>query len=678
MIRRTFFAVATMSLMMNAHAGKDPIGWSISGSLPATAQINHSYAVNFTLVNNLPFTMPSPLEIANNSTPTADFTMEDNCSGLRLAQGQTCNVGVVMIPKSAGQKSLSVFMEYGKNKVQIPVTALKSTVPGSSAPSLLSGAVTTGFPTGLHSNTTYTITFTFTNNTSGTLNVNLAQNPGNTAGYTQTFTNCSSTLLPGADNACVVTGTFTTAATSGAVTEGYTMTSGSLSADATTSSVINNSSSSAVRTITFVNNCGQNVWFGIVGGAVSAAPCNNTTNVCPYGSTCNTAANNGAGECFYNAPAPADGNYLLTASGGTKTVQVVDNGLQYVWSGNMAARTANAPAGFPCATGACATADCTGGTGGNKACPPGSGFNQPASLAEITMQRGTIDSYDISILNGTNVPVEMTPSSTLPFNPSGQQPSEYNCTSPGKPTQTNGLGNCPWTFTPPANFPVAGSSYKYRYVTPTSNPGCTDATSCPGGTVCGLYFNKSGSPVTLNSYCGTLLGYNTPNQVCSYANTHMTLPVSGTANVGNPYFNCDSASGVTSAGGTGSPTTGTAYTLWALYACKAQPNADLGTCYNTSANPPASTTNCCGCVNWQTYGSGIVVPSSTTTCEKFNTSWTSGANSVLDGISWMKLGCPTAYAYPFDDKSSGFGCMDINSTGHTVNTVNYTVTFCPS
>lgn len=676
-----FALIAASILMMNAHAGNDPIGWSMTGSIPATSEINHSYAVNFILKNNLPFKMPTPLKITNNSTPAADFSLQDNCSGLRLEHNQTCSVGVVLIPSSAGEKRLSIFMEYGSNKVQIPVRPIVSTTSGSSGPSAsLSGVVTSGFSTSVHSNTSYSLSFTFTNNTSAPLTgVVLTPNSTNTAGYTQTFTDCTSTLNPGASNACVVSGTFTTAATSGVVTVGYKMTAGSLSASPVTSSVINNNSQSVVRTLTFVNNCSQNVWFGLVGGAVNANPCNNTTKRCPYGSTCNTSANNGAGECFYNAPAPANGNYLLTPPGGgsnTNTVKVTDYGLQYVWSGNMAARTAVAPS-YPCANGACATADCTNGTGGNKACPPGSGFAQPASLAEITMQRATIDSYDVSILNGTNVSVMMTPTSTLPFNPSGQQPAAYNCASPGKPVQSGSLGNCPWTFTPPS------PAYKYKYVIPDSPQpvgglGCVDDSPCGVGKTCGLFFNKSVSPVTLNSYCGKLVGYNTPNQVCSYANTNMTLPVTGPANVGNPYFPCDTASGVTSAGGKGSPAAGTAYTAWALYACKAQPNGDLGTCYNTAANPPASTTNCCGCVNWQTYGGGIVVPSDTTTCVKFDSAWTGSPTDVLSDIAFVKLGCPTAYSYPFDDKSSGFGCMDINSTGHTVNTVDYTITFCPS
>src|SRR5437762_4987433 len=101
---------------------------------------------------------------------------------------------------------------------------------------------------------------------------------------------------------------------------------------------------------------------------------------------------------------------------------------------------------------------------------------------------------------------------------------------------------------------------------------------------------------------------------------------------------------------------------------------DLGTCFNTTANPPPSTTNGCGCVNWATYGSGIVVPSDTVTCVTNNTIWT---NSVLPGIVFMKKACPTAYSWPFDDKSSLFGCDDISGS-HITNAVNYTITFCPS
>ncbi len=655
---------STLLLLMtlNAYAGRDPIGWSQAGSIPSTTQVNQSYSVHFTITNNLPFTMPTPLDISNHSSPLSEVSMVDSCSGLRLTTGQSCTVGLILTPKTAGTKNLSVFMEYGKNKVQIPVSAISTNTLGAGS-SILQGDVLVGFPSSILSNTTYPLEFSFTNNGSTTLsNLMLAQSAGNTAGYTQgSAVNCTS-LSPGGQ--CVITGSFTTSATTGVAMVGYTLTSGSISGQATTSTVINNSTGKSVRTFTYINNCNQDIWFGAVSANINGNGCKSNSD-CTYPSLCNPGANGGAGYCFYPAPAPSNGNYLLSKNGGTNTATIPDYGFPFVWSGNMAGRTV-------CTGSGCQTADCGGGTG---ACPTGSGFNQPATLSEFTLQRNTVDNYDISILNGTNISVQITPTTNFTF-ANAYSPAEYNCTSPGKVTQTNGLGGCSWVFDPTA-APTPSPFYRYRYVTPTSNPGCTDATSCPGGTVCGLYYDRSASPTTLNSYCGTVLGYDTPNQVCSFKNTSLTVPSSAN-NPGDVYFNCDSASGVTSNGNingtTGNLAAGTAYTTWGLLACVAQPNMDLGTCFNTIANPPPSTTNGCGCVDWATYGSGVVVPSDTIPCVTNNTIW---YNNVLPGIVFMKRACPTAYSWPFDDKASLFGCDDIGGS-RTTNTVNYTVTFCPA
>lgn len=656
---RSLVLAAVMLLPLNAFAGKDPIGWSMINNIPASTSLNHAYAVSFVLKNNLPFAMPTPLAISNNSTPASEVKLIDNCSGKKLTPGQTCDIGLVLNPKTVGVKTLSVFMEYGKNKVQIPQPAV-STTTQADAISSLQGVLVAGLPTAILSNTTYPLSFEFVNGGTSTLsNLVLSQDANNTAGYTQgNVTNCS-TLSPGAK--CTITGSFVTANTSGAATIGYTLKTNGVAAKVTTSAIINNNSGAGVRHYTFVNNCGTDVWFGLVSSNVNGNPCK-TNSDCPSPSVCNPAANKGAGYCFYPTPTPANGNYQLTA-GSTNTAAITDYGFQYVWSGNLAGRTG-------CSGATCATADCGGGSG---ACPVGQGFSQPASLGEFTLQRSTIDSYDISILNGTNIGIQVTPTTNYSF-ANGFSPAEYNCSSPGKVTQTNGLGGCSWTFDPTASGTPA-PAFRYRYVTPTSNVGCNDATSCPGSTVCGLNFNKAAG--TLNSYCGTLLGYNTPNQVCSYKNTNITVP--GTPNnPGNAYFNCDSASGVTSAGNingtTGNYPAGTAYTNWALLSCQGQPNMDLNTCFNTSANPPPSTANGCGCVNWATYGSGVVVPSNTITCVTSNPTWTS---TVLPGIVYMKKACPTAYAWPFDDKSSSFGCSDIGGS-RKVNQVDYTITFCPA
>ncbi len=654
--------VLLSALTLNAYAGRDPIGWSQSGSVPATTQLNHSYSVNFTITNNLPFIMATRLDVANNSSPLSEVNMVDSCSGLRLTAGQACSVGLVLIPKTAGTKNLSIFMEYGNNKVQIPVSVI-STNTLAAGSSILQGDVLIGFPSAILSSTTYPLKFTFTNNGSTTLsNLVLAQKSGNTAGFAQgSTTNCTS-LSPGAQ--CVITGSFITSATSGVASVGYTLASGSTSGEVTTSTIINNSIGKGVRTFTLINNCTQDIWFGAVSANINGNGCKSNSD-CTYPSICNTGANSGAGYCFYPAPAPVNGVYQITANGGTNTALIPDYGFPFVWSGNMAGRTVCTGAG-------CQTADCGGGTG---ACPAGSGFNQPATLAEFTLQRSTVDNYDISILNGTNVGIQTTPTTNFSF-ANGFSPSEYNCGSPGKVVQTNGLGGCSWIFDPTAS-PTPAPAYRYRYVTATSNAGCNDSTVCPGGTVCGLFYDRSGSPTTLNSYCGTLLGYDTPNQVCSFKNTSLTIPTVA-SNPGDVYFNCDTASGVTSNGNinntTGNFPTGTAYTNWGLLACVAQPNMDLATCFNTALNPPPSTTNGCGCVNWSSYGSGIVVPSDTLPCITNNTIWSS---NVLPGIVFMKKACPTAYSWPFDDKSSLFGCDDISGS-HTTNSVNYTVTFCPA
>lgn len=653
-------------LATSALAATNPISWSQSGTLPATAELNQSYTINFTLTSHLPFTMPTPLEISNNSTPASEVTMVDGCSGLRLTPNQTCNVALVLIPKSAGTKQLSIYMEYGKNKVQVPTRALTTNVIDRSG-SQLQSVVAPAFPTSILSNTTYALSFTFSNTGQTALSgLSLAPSLNNTAGYTQSTSNCGATLAAGAS--CTVTGSFTTANTSGIVSVGYTYGSSTISTSPITTTVINNSTGQGVRTFTIENKCNQTVWFGFVGGAVNDNPCTSNAD-CAHGSTCDPTANQGAGACFYNNPVPANGTYQL-AQNATNTVTITDFNLQYVWSGNIAART-----GSNCANGVCDTADCGSG-GGVNACPVGRGFDQPATLAEFTLQRATVDSYDISILNGTNVGTQILPTTNFTFNPNGISPPAYNCQSPGKvaPVPGLGLGGCDWNgFTPPA-FPNSDSASSYKYVLPpTSSPTpCTDDTPCttPPYSTCGLNFNKTNQ--TLSKVCGQLIGYNTANQVCSFANTNQNVPNAGN-NPGNPYFPCDSA--IT--GGTGQLAS---FTNWAMYACKAQANGDLGTCYNTAANPPASTPNCCGCVDWQNVP-GVTVPAGTTTCVNFNSSWTNLITPfngyVLQTVQWMKEACPTAYVYPFDDKSSGFACMDISSS-HTVNTVNYTITFCPT
>ena len=54
-----------------------------------------------------------------------------------------------------------------------------------------------------------------------------------------------------------------------------------------------------------------------------------------------------------------------------------------------------------------------------------------------------------------------------------------------------------------------------------------------------------------------------------------------------------------------------------------------------------------------------------------NPTWTS---DVQPGLQYLKAGCPTAYTYPYDDKSSTFTCS-VMSGGNNV--VNYDIVWCP-
>lgn len=671
-MKRLFLTVILMLLPLSALAGKDPIGWSQSGTVPGTTELDQVYSVSFTLINNLPFTMPTPLKISNNSTPTSEVTMIDDCSGKKLAPQATCDVGLLLIPRVAGTQQLSVYMEYGKNKVQIPKTPIRSqTLAGSL--SQLQGKVTNKLPSAIRSNSTYTLTFTFSNIGSTALTgFSFAPKSNNSAGYTQTSTtNCGTSLPVGGPN-CVITGTFTTSATSGAVSVGYTGTAGSFSASPTTSSVINNNTGTGTRQFTFVNDCPQPVWFfmggggqGNLWGCTSDASCDALSGV-QGAFACDPTAHNSQtgqnGECFWRSPVPTDGNYELAKNGGRTTVSLTEyvytftpaptptnpnpGSVTAVWSGNIAGRTG-------CTAGGCETADCNGGTG---ACPVGTGFNQPATQLEMTLEPSQ-DSYDLTGINGFNVPMSMAPTNATP-----STTNPYTCGSPGITTDQTAsgqtIGGCGWAFTPPT-----GAGYNAtNYVWVKNNSGatqCTAHTTCDQahGEACGLSIDNIGTsssqPANNNTYCGKWLGYWTADEVCGINSGYSFAP-----------YTCNA----TADGGS---------KFSQMYACG-------GSVYGNSCYTSANQTACCGCQNWQdsiapylitlpTDNSIVQQCGGTTGTEGNKSTNTTWINNALPTLTWYKAACPSNYVYPFDDKSSSYTC----SNSSTSNNVNYTVTFCP-
>lgn len=458
------------------------------------------------------------------------------------------------------------------------------------------------------------------------------------------------------------------------------------------------------RTITFKNSCTNNIWFGTItgaaptknvltGGAIDCtggdpgkqacvaaggacyarinAPDACLSQACTSDSDCVTGAScySSKNKCFWNNPTPSNQSFELT-SGIMNTVRIPEyesNGLGVVWSGAFGGRTG-------CTTGTCTSALCTaGGENAEGVCSLGVGFQQPATQAEptfITYATGTTptlypDAYDVTTINGANIPMSMYPTGeslpTVGNNPYTCGFAGYNQAVPASGgNASNTIGASSWAVS------TNQLNIAYRYVVPSSSTPtrCSADSDCPSSQDCGLSYASIGSttaPGTGQLVCGTFAGWFTADQICGTNNYFTTaINASGTT-IKN--FQCNS-----------SPISGPG-TMSNLYQC----NGDYAhSCYTAGA-----TSSCCGCVDWNSDGTTVQVPTNTSyveNCVAKNSSWTgsfSGINQpqVYDTVLFLKQSCPSCYVYPFDDASSSFTCT--NGTTTTDNTEDYTVEFCP-
>jgi hypothetical protein len=473
------------------------------------------------------------------------------------------------------------------------------------------------------------------------------------------------------------------------------------------------------RTFTFYNNSPTDVFIVISGGATAAInpvdPVNHPTcctgaNSCYKGATCinsGTASCSGGTQCFWDNPAPTGGYFLGAGLSTQVTFPTFDNGILAVWSGGVTARV-----GCSTSNGQnndCIIADCegtsSGATGG--ACAPGKGFQAPASAAEFTLQgsnplaqvacgptacnttptvpTASVDTYDVTIINGVSVPISMAPTPGQTGAPNyNANTNPYLCGAPGgNVAVSSNHVRCSWEFTPPtladylsvqkpADAPAGCTS---SGDTPTGGGdgcACTDSTSTPStcsdaGSQCGINFDitqPSGKQVT--QICGqpTLVGtglsvYWTADQICGLD------PTSPTA---QSLFACGTTFN-----------NGDMPTYAQMYGCSI---GNIGkSCYTS----PSST--CCGCQDWDAMSvSPIGVLPGTGSCGTGNNpTWngvsitatnTNASGNVQPVLPWLKRGCPTAYVYPFDDKSSTFTCqIPYNSLTSNVNLANYDIRF---
>ncbi|KAJ1563152.1 hypothetical protein HK405_012421, partial [Cladochytrium tenue] len=356
-------------------------------------------------------------------------------------------------------------------------------------------------------------------------------------------------------------------------------------------------SSGSGRVMNFVNKCDRQVTVQIVSGSTAYASGKTTcaSNAdCAAGGACNTSN----GICYGIIPTLANGGVLASGASTSVTYPYYASNTQ-VFSGGVIA---------------CFGAACRASFGGT---------TNPATRAEFTLLRSSADTYDLSIIDGFNLPMEMAASGGSSSAGSGS----YWCGNPGSQSPaSSGVGACSWTPSAPGQYYVAVSDTEGSQKACSSNSDCTTA-----GEACGAPIDGAASAALR---CAPPYGYFHAARSCERAGT------------------CGTAAGSPNAAG---------ITVSDLFMC----DAGLGSCYSAGA-----TTACCGCANWGSLG--ITVPSSTQTCGATNPNWT---KDVLPSLQWMKSQCPSAYVYPFDDLSSTFTCS--SAAAGTTNTVAYTITLCP-
>jgi hypothetical protein len=355
------------------------------------------------------------------------------------------------------------------------------------------------------------------------------------------------------------------------------------------------------------------------------------------------------------------------------------------WSGGVGARTGCHADGTNCLTGDCNTNPFAP----NQDCPVGVGGQQPATIAEFTLQTEATDFYDITAINGANIGEQMGPLPTSTQTP-GAVPTFYWCSTPG--------GNCKFdygTFTASVPLaqpidgtpllmliaqgctqgpaPAAGCPSGFQC---NGNPGatngvcfmqctlsaqcplpqqcvmasngnsycqCSKQSDCPAGEFCGSQFIPGVG--IFQQQCGSFEGWWSADDFCGNASNIIGNP-------SNPVLNC----GAMITNGDGGSTN-----LSQLFGCT---GANATSCYQ-----PTATSGCCGCATSSANSLFSAWPTETSlACVSNNPVW---AADTQPWLANLKQACPSAYSYPFDDATNTFQCEAQGST----NLLGYSIRF---
>ena len=287
----------------------------------------------------------------------------------------------------------------------------------------------------------------------------------------------------------------------------------------------------------------------------------------------------------------------------------------------------------------------------------------PTTVAEVALipGEGATDTYDVSQVNGFNVPIQMAPNTGT----YAQTANHYVCGSPGcTATTCSATANqtaCGWTMTDASQCP---NGLRFVALTPGAaiTPCATDAdcgSATPTPTPVGVTAASAAAPLIEagQMVCGA---NNNSDQLACGPYAGCLSPGSACADVSNddPPLACG-----TMVSGQGN--------LADLYSC-AGPNAD--SCYTANVGD-----TCCGCPAWTSTYDGSA------SCQNHNSAWQIPAGKSYPGcltdappapeclIQTFKESCPQAYSFPYDDPTSTFTCNN-----GAAQLVDYTITFCPA
>jgi len=300
----------------------------------------------------------------------------------------------------------------------------------------------------------------------------------------------------------------------------------------------------------------------------------------------------------------------------------------------------------------------------------------PATLAELTLVSSGQDSYDVSIVDGGNVSVEIIPDS-----------STYDCTGNGSCIFT---GNLPGKNTSTCSqdsdcFTLFGFGYKWKCdpnlnmcVNPffCGSPGCTDTGGCaPVGLTQSVLTNStwtgSGFAVSESSCSSELQLFNDQNQGSTYVGCFAPQKFcrqscAADGDCGPPYtFNCGASGFCEDSNGAvlgaDCDTTVSNTTKGDLWGCT---GVNSGSCFSMGITDP----NCCGCPSW---APGFPNGAPQGACIAGNNSlWGTNAEPA---VTPFNTASPTSYAFPFDDAIKLFDCQAKDGS-----VTNYTINFCPN